>query len=309
MNDLTDDMIRDANLWLKDMEMAFLSRFSEPEKPVFFIVGAPRSGTTLILQTIINHFDIAYINNMVAKFWDAPVTGAAFYTAIRNLKKPVSYESRGGFTDEIDGPHEFGYFWKRFFLYGETHALTEDDHKKIDIITLKREIAGLEKIFGRPMVFKNPAALSLQIDFLARHIPNSCFIYVRREPFFIAQSLYQKRIEILNDAGTWYSVKPASFPQLKDRSPVEQVAGQVMDTIRKMETDIAALSRKRVTVFDYESFCSDPARTLGQYDLLMKYVSPEQQEELRKRSFRVNNQVTLEPGVAEDLKKALSEYK
>lgn len=308
-NEQIDDIIRNANEWLKDMELSFLSSFSEPEGPVFFIVGAPRSGTTLLLQTIINHFNLGYINNLVARFWNAPVTGAAYFRSVSQSNKPVSYASRGGFTDGFSGPHEFGYFWKRFFLYGETHALDKEKHEKIDTITLNREIAGLEKVFGKPMIFKNPAALSLQVDFLGRYIPNSYFIYIRRDPFYIAQSLYLKRIEIFGDAGTWYSVKPDSYLQLKDRPPVEQVAGQVTDTIRKMEKDIAALPADRVTAFDYESFCPNPARILGQCDPLMKYLSPDWREELGKLSFRVNNQVNLEPGIAENLKAALSEYK
>ena len=103
--------------------MSVLSGYSVPAGPVFFIVGAPRAGTTLLLQTIINHFAIAYINNLVAKFWEAPVIGAAFSQSILGTGKPVAYESSGGFTEGILGPHEFGYFWKRFFHYGESNVI------------------------------------------------------------------------------------------------------------------------------------------------------------------------------------------
>ncbi|MBS0000582.1 MAG: sulfotransferase, partial [Cyclobacteriaceae bacterium] len=201
MNELPDDIILNANQSLKELEQSCISRFSDPKGPVFFIVGAPRSGTTVLLQTIINHFELGYINNFIAKFWEAPVVGAAFFQSISRSGKELSYQSEGGSTWDIYGPHEFGYFWKRFFKYGETNVLDKNEHEQIDAATLNREIAGMENIFGRPMIFKNPAALSLQIDFLSRYIPNSYFIYIRRDPFFTAQSLYLKRIEKFNDAG------------------------------------------------------------------------------------------------------------
>jgi hypothetical protein len=73
MIDDFQDVIRKANHKLKELEKEYIQRFIIPEGPVFFIVGAPRSGTTLLLQTIINHYNLGYINNFIARFWEAPV--------------------------------------------------------------------------------------------------------------------------------------------------------------------------------------------------------------------------------------------
>jgi len=307
MIDDLDDVILKVNHKLKELEKEYIQQFDKPEGPVFFIVGAPRSGTTLLLQTIINHFHIGYINNFIAKFWEAPVIGSILFKSLGEFKPELAYHSEGGFTGEIYGPHEFGYFWRGYFNYGETHALSESDHRKIDVLSLTREIAGLESIQGKPLVFKNPAALSLQIDFLAKYIPNSYFIYIRRDPFYIAQSLYLKRLEKFKDPGAWYSVKPAMYTHLIHKSPAGQIAGQVFYTIKKMEYDLSSLSPDRFFTLDYEKFCRHPDLTLGECQDLMKYKRKDTMRKLATLTFEVNNQVQIDPEKEQELRSNLSE--
>ncbi|NBO54134.1 MAG: hypothetical protein EBU84_05990, partial [Actinobacteria bacterium] len=41
--------------------------------PLVFIVGVPRSGTTLLSQLFSRFLDVGYIDNIVARFWANPV--------------------------------------------------------------------------------------------------------------------------------------------------------------------------------------------------------------------------------------------
>ena len=43
--------------------------------PLVFVLGLPRSGTTLLTQLLGHSLDVAVVNNLVARFWLAPVTG------------------------------------------------------------------------------------------------------------------------------------------------------------------------------------------------------------------------------------------
>lgn len=307
MIDQMQDFIFEANQQLKPLEEEIIKNYSQPEGPVFFIVGAPRSGTTVLLQTILNHFELGYINNLIAKYWEAPVIGAAFFRTLSNSKPALSYYSDGGFTSEILGPHEFGYFWKRFFHYGETHQLSREQQKQINVETLNREIAGLEKVLGKPLIFKNPAALSLQIEFLGNQIPNSYFIYIKRDPFYIAQSLYLKRIEKFNDPEIWYSVKPAMYPKLIKESPSCQIAGQVYYTIEKIEKDLTNLSTSRFTTISYEAFCEKPGQSLDSCRELVNFRRNDTLEKLDNLRFNVNNQVLVDPETENALRSDLSQ--
>jgi hypothetical protein len=302
-----NELIFKTNDTLKDLENEYIKKFNLPQGPVFFIVGVPRSGTTVLLQTIINHFDVGYVNNFIAKFWEAPVIGSILFKSMSASKPSIEYHSKGGFTSEIYGPHEFGYFWKRFFKYGQTHVLDKQEHEKVDKITLNREISGLEYVSGAPIIFKNPAALSLQIDFLSKYIPNSYFIYIKRDPFFIAQSLYLKRLEQFNDPGIWYSVKPVQYPELIRETPVRQIAGQVFYTRQKIEEDLKQVPEKRVTYIDYAEFCENPEKTLSACDILVKYQIPFVSDKLKDLNFQINEQILVDNVIEKKLKSELAE--
>ena len=49
----------------------------EPSRNVF-VVGAPRSGTTVLIQALAAAFDVGYISNLAASFWQAPALGVLF---------------------------------------------------------------------------------------------------------------------------------------------------------------------------------------------------------------------------------------
>ena len=40
--------------------------------PPIFIVGPPRSGTTLVYQALIEYLDVGYLSNFHGWFWGAP---------------------------------------------------------------------------------------------------------------------------------------------------------------------------------------------------------------------------------------------
>jgi len=307
MTNEINNMIRKANQELAGLEKNYIRQFDLPKGPVFFIVGAPRSGTTVLLQTIINHFSVAYINNFIAKFWKAPVIGSIFFKSISDSQPELAYHSKGGFTSDIYGPHEFGYFWRRFFPYGESHELKKEVHKNIDVQTLNREISGLEIHLEKPLIFKNPAALSLQIDFLSKYIPNSYFIYIKRKPFYIAQSLLLKRIDKFKNPDIWYSVKPSNYKQLIQKPPVEQVSGQVFYTIRKIEEDLSEISDERVFQLNYEEFCENPILLLSQFEILRKFILSDSLEKAKDLTFKNNNQILIDKENADNLKSHLEE--
>ena len=293
INDI-NKIVQIVNNILSDQELEIVHELTVPRKPVFFIVGPPRAGTTVLLQTMINYYRIAYINNFIAKFWDAPVIGAILYSSLGLKVNPQSYTSDSGFTEGIDGPHEFGYFWKRFFRYKETHVIDEVEYETIDHPLLNKEIAGLEHVLKRPMIFKNPPALSPQINFLYRYIPNSYFIYIKREPSFVAQSIYLKRKEIFNDIHRWYSVKPAEYSQLKSEEPITQIAGQVYHTSRKIEQDLSQVPDDRKIIMDYHDFCINPVRCINKCTELADLMIPELKDEAMSLKFKIKNEVLLD---------------
>ena len=61
-----------------DMALAVVERrryaaASSPRKPIVLVCGAPRTGTSLVTQTLIRHLPVHYFNNLTAVFSRSPV--------------------------------------------------------------------------------------------------------------------------------------------------------------------------------------------------------------------------------------------
>lgn len=281
------DILQEMNQSLAILEYKRIQQFDLPKSPVIFIVGVPRSGTTIFTQLLLSAYHIGYVNNIIAKFWEAPYIGSVLAKSLKGNQKSlkIGTDSNYGFTNEYDGPHEFGYFWKRWFRYEGSHQIEGEGIGEEEVKTLQQEVAAMESVFEAPMLFKNPAALSLNIDFLARVFPNSIFIHIEREPFFNAQSLLMGREKYGNSREDWFSVKPREYSWLKDKSVEEQIAGQVYYTQKRIEECLEKLPEKRQLSISYEHFCEQPLHYLQEIASLLKLSDCT----LQKREFELPN--------------------
>jgi hypothetical protein len=251
--------LKNLNALLTPLEEQLISHFDEPQLPIVFIVGVPRSGSTLIAQVLAQTGAFSYITNFVARFWMAPYTGMLIQDAlgIRDTKCNHSYVSKFGVTEGWTGPHEFGYFWSRWFPFGETHKLGTRELAEIDRSTLQKEVAALESVCNKPLFFKNMTC-GLQIGFLAKLFGRSLFVLCRRHPLYNMQSLLLARESIFGDKHYWCSLRPKEYSELIALSPYEQVAGQVYYILKDIETSSLALSPGRFLQIQYDKLCAQP---------------------------------------------------
>jgi len=211
-----------------------------PQLPVVFIVGLPRSGTTPLAQLMIQRFRLGYVSNLIAKFWAAPEVGIALVREISQGAGSFSslLNSQYGFTEGYEGHHEFGYFWRRWFDFKETHYLDRDAQAQVDVKRLKKSLSVMEKAWQRPLFFKNAAALPLQTAFLANILPTSMFIHIKRDPLDVAASLLKGRRKYMGDETKWFSIKPREYTFLKNKSVPEQIAGQIYYTQKEIDKQL-----------------------------------------------------------------------
>ena len=254
-----EERLKHLNVHLAPLERQLISDFDQPRLPIVFIVGAPRSGSTLLSQTLAQTGLFSYVSNFVARFWRAPYVGMLIEDAlgIRKLERDQSYVSRFGVTEGWAGPHEFGYFWSRWFRFGETHQLDARGLEEIDLDALRKELAALESVHNKPLCFKY-LPFGLHIPFLAKHFENSIFVLCRRQPVYNMQSLLLARSKILGDEGHWWSLRPKEYSDLLSTSPYEQIAGQIYYTLKEIETGFSSLSPERFLHILYDDLCSQP---------------------------------------------------
>ena len=235
-------------------KIILLKRF-ESSQPQLFILGLPRSGTTIVYQYIVHRLKVAYFTNGVGRYSLSPCLVTFFQNRIYGKYKSDFKSNYGKVAGPI-APREAGGFWGRFF--GIEGYVRYRDVNTNHINKLQNTIACIQHIFAdKPFVNKNVKHM-LRIDALGKIFPNSFFLVVDRHLNDVALSNIRGRYKLLKDPKEWWSAKPPNYEKLKDLPVAEQVACQLIELKKKMEGDLSELSHKRIIRVKYEEFCQDP---------------------------------------------------
>lgn len=251
----------ELNRLLAGVEAGLEAEPASPAWPLVFVIGAPRSGTTLVSQVLASSGGYAWVNNFVARFWEAPVLGAKLARAMGLDAEAFgsSFDSAWGTTRGWLEPHEFGYFWNRFFDLGqETHALSPAELERVDAAGLRRAIDRLQVELGGPLMLKNNTWCSFQAAFLAELFPRAIFVACFRGVAWLAQSFLLARRARLEDPHGWWSVRPPSYDTLRRLPVPQQVVGQAHDIQAGIERALRAVAPERVVRVEYAELCRAP---------------------------------------------------
>jgi hypothetical protein len=236
--------------------------------PTLHVVGAPRSGTTLLHQVLASGLEIGYVNNLVAAFWQAPVYGIRLSRKLGLDELGSSFSSGFGRTDGIGEPHEFGYFWNDHLRYPDLSEQAPGHEETIDWANLRRVLLNMAHASGRPMAFK-PMLLVWHLERMAEVMPRTCYVWIRREQRQTALSLLAMRRALFGTLDEWASLRPGGSDWLADEPPWRQVAAQVVELERVLERAFARLGSESMLTLRYEELCASPRDVLARVrDLL-----------------------------------------
>lgn len=238
-----------------------------PQQPCVLIVGAPRSGTTLLLQWLLATGKFGVPSNFMARFSAAPGLASRlqsilfderlrYGSQLDDLAPMANFESALGKTRGALEPNEFFFFWRRHLHQVEIAPLGDASVADVNWARVRAELAAIESGLGRPVATKG---LMLQYDLpsIASALPEALFVYIRRDIFFNAQSLIAARERFHGDRSVWYGTRASGCEALDALSPEEQTVGQVHLDRRAIESGISMLPSERTITLDYEHFCSD----------------------------------------------------
>ena len=233
-------------------------------KPPIFIIGPPRSGSTLAVQTLINSFGLSYLSNKHA-FW----FGAPFLISQPRLppaKVPrVSVVSNFGQTHGAREPAECGEWWYRFFPRQLAHA--EGKAARQRLTRFRRSVLHLAGAANSSLIFKNMFA-SLRIPQVSKVIPEARWIVMNRDLCNIAKSILNARQALHGSYSRWWSLRPpGSFP-FDESPPHVQVVEQARQTYQTIESDLlqANIPRNRIHRLSYERLCTDRQASLDEVE-------------------------------------------
>jgi hypothetical protein len=242
--------------------------YRRPTKPVVLVVGAPRSGTTLTTQWLAASGAFAYPTNLLSRFAAAPFFGAMLQRLITDPALDFAGELTGagiasrpwqsifGKTSGLLEPHEFSFFWRRFFPMDQARPLSDAELSTVDHRGCAAALADLESVFERPLAAKGIILQYLIDVFVASH-PTAIVLRVERDPVATVASLLAARRAVRGSESAWFSVQPPGTKWLETEEPVVQVAGQVRFTSRALDAQLARVPVSRVVQLSYGSFCED----------------------------------------------------
>jgi hypothetical protein len=306
---MSERAIERANEALAGLEEELTAGIEGPGRPVTFILGPPRTGTTLVSQLLADRGGFAYVSNFLARFWRAPFIGSRFEQEI-GLRDPAwrsSYRSRSGATRGPAEPHEFTYFWNQWFERGqETQKLGPAELAGIDAAALRRAVGSIEAAWELPALFKNGFWFNFQVGILRELFPASVFVRCRRGAVWAAQSIAGSREAIRGSRERWWSMKPAEYPRLQGLPWWEQLAGQVVYTDRELDRALGGLPPESVVEAPYLEVCRDPAGVVGRVADAVRAVGgdlPDPQP--LPAGFEPTNRVRLDPAEFRKLEEAV----
>lgn len=245
------------------LDGAFAPDADEPiSYPPVFILGAPRSGSTLLVQVIKDAFDFGYLSNLHCRCFGCPGLAERFILDTPKATRS-NYTSDHGITQSGYEPSECGQWWYRFFRR-EPPYISDADIDSSKMRQFRRSLASLTNAFDRPLIFKNLYA-SFRINAITRFVPEAIFIITNRNSVDNGHSILETRYKILGEYGRWWSMEPPNVEQLKELPPHEQVIEQIRQirSIIDRDLDKNGVQLHRRFEVQYEDLCDKPEAVIG----------------------------------------------
>jgi len=263
-------LVKGATPVLRTLDQLLLRHYEARQfYPPVFIIGPPRSGTTLLYQILIDRYRFAYFTNFTANFYETPIS--AFWIAAKLFPDAQlgDYASRYGRTQGWRGPHECGAFWYRWFPRGEHVYVPPGTTPKAHLRELRREVIGMTRVARAPVLLKNTYN-SMRIAPIMEAFPEACFLVCRRNPVDTAQSILKCRIEVHGNKQQWWSLPPKEIDEIKRHPYWEQVVEQIYYTYQQIEEDRRRFGEDCFHDVNYEHLCRNIHDTLSDIEQFLE---------------------------------------
>jgi len=230
--------------------------------PPVFIIGAPRSGTSLLYELMITRFRFAYMSNASHRFFRTPLTASKiFKNAI--LDWSGDFTSQYGHIDGWGAPNEGGWIWQRWLNDGDWTDGTGFNAEYTP--ELRHLTNGLAAILEAPFLNKN-VMHSNRLKLMHQIWPDALYIEVQRDILDNARSIVRAE---RTEAGPgkaqdiWWSVRPKIAAQFVGKADTQRAVAQVFGVTQDIDSDITGLDPSRRFKIEYSMLCKEPEDQLS----------------------------------------------
>jgi len=197
--------------------------------PFYFVIGAPRSGTTLLTQLLAYCFDFGYITNVAARFWLNPVLGIQFSKDVLGEDALPSFSSNYANTRSVSDIHEFGRFWMSHLGLSSSQDVDWMVPTAESADLTLQALRAIQSEFNKPIVMKGiyPAYCYEWLnDEMGGQIK---WVHIKRDPVDTCISILDARQKKLEDESAWFGwhIPKSDRDLIYGTEPYWQIAYQV----------------------------------------------------------------------------------
>jgi hypothetical protein len=213
------------------------------ERPIF-IVGPPRSGTSLLYKTLAAHPELAWFNRNYKRLPEWPKL-ARFLTAVRN--RP-------------DVPQESSAFWNRFCTRDDDFMGAADATPEIRD-WYQRVVEGVTAARGKRRFLAKLPSHSLRVGWLDAVFPDALFVVAVRDWRAVVSSVIAKRSADAAAGKAWIGVRFPGWQNAIHLDPAAFAARQFRIVHESIEEQVGAFPERTFRLF-YEDLCTETVPTL-----------------------------------------------
>ena len=247
---------------LERAERGLLRRSAGGPAPSVWIIGPPRTGTTLLYQVLAEACGFGFLSNFAASFPTAPAAATRLQRALVRRPHRPDFASAFGRTAGGWGAGEAPAFWYRWFPREPDVYVGPGRIPPARLSELRAEIAALHRVWKAPLVFKNTYN-TMRVAPILEAMPEAVFLVMRRGVADAAASILKAREAELGDRTKWWALAPRDVAAIAGLPCWEQVVEQVLRIYAQVEHDRKVFGEDRFLDVSYEALCRDPAAAVA----------------------------------------------
>jgi len=273
-------------------------------KPIF-IIGVPRSGTTLLYDILAHHKDLAWFSQH-----DVRELSSKEFLEFLDLRRRL-YDMRGfkiqgptyGYnsrmTSSIQVPQEFGIFWNQTFKENFTKDLpTMDPVAK----SLKTVISNLLTKKNKNRFLNKSPGNSMRIKYINKIFPGSIFINIIRDGRAVIESM----MRIASRSKNGYFGISLKKQMQWNYDVLERHARQWIEVNEEIQNAKNSLNPEQYYEVKYENLTSNGKEILKE---LCKFCEIDEKDLFQKEIKKVEANGLITPIVLENLKSRNESWK
>lgn len=314
-----DDLLTLLREMLNPLQIESEKSFTQSQSSPFgFVVGNPRSGTTLLSQWLSSFGCFSYPSNFMTRFAYASYMGALFQEMLFNekfdpqndfsdIKSNLNFKSDLGKSKGALAVNEFNHFYRLYTKQTHPIFLSKNKLQKVDWEELENALTLIESVFEKPFISKM-TILKYNLYDLYKNI-NCLFFYIKRDPMFNMQSLYFARLKFHNSINKWYGSKPKEYDELKEKDVYHQIAGQIYFTDKSIQEDLKKVPKERQISIDYQNFCKNPEVYRQEIYAMYSYLGIKlKQPKIHHKKFEALNKYQLPKEKSKKMEQAYNHF-